>query len=187
MGPKRNVRLNTSRQSSRLVPYNLDLPENWTVTKLKRELNLLSILFSPSSKRSQLITLYKQAKDNSPEFPRENVGAERPGRMLHRAPTDGAVNNNGDILTTLNTLARNIDVMRTDLGKLSNKVITLESNNGSASRQVSAAAGSEQQAQMNIADTMNDNVMPSTNMSSPFCRSANENFNLTTAMDSPMQ
>ena len=58
----------SSRRSRRHQPYNLDDPANWTVNKLKTELEILGIKLTSTLPKSALIQLYQQlCKAKNPE------------------------------------------------------------------------------------------------------------------------
>ena len=64
MGPKRTEK-RSARQSQTPYQYDLSLPENWTVNKLKSELNTLGVNYSDNLRKTQLITLYKRAQSQN--------------------------------------------------------------------------------------------------------------------------
>lgn len=68
MGPNRKRR---TRQSA---PYDLSIPENWTAAELKEELKKLNVQFVPSSRKSVLIAIYKDATSNDSAYTRAQGG-----------------------------------------------------------------------------------------------------------------
>ena len=64
IGPKRTEK-RSARQSQTPYQYDLSLPENWTVNKLKSELTTLGVNYSDNLRKTRLITLYKRAQSQN--------------------------------------------------------------------------------------------------------------------------
>ena len=60
MGPKRQSR---ERHASQNTPYDMTLPENWTVARLRQELSVRGIQYDENMRKSRLISLYKRSEN----------------------------------------------------------------------------------------------------------------------------
>lgn len=138
MGPKR---------SSRSVPYDLAMPENWTVAKLTTELNKLNINIPAGSRKGQLINIYKQAINRNTNSahdttimlpvssaPAIQTAVNASATRTTTSAQDG--NTNTNIATAVQTLTQTMLDMRREMLQLKTQISTLTP---------SAAAGSPEQ------------------------------------------
>lgn len=89
MGPTRSTK---SKQTS--VPDNLELPENWTAEKLRRELCKMAVNIPSDLRKKDLIKLYKDHQDR----PRD---APTPSTSAGPRPIDITASEAGDLLPNL--------------------------------------------------------------------------------------
>jgi len=127
MGPKRRT-----RASSRQVPYDMELPENWTQGRLRAELEKRGISVPSKTRKSRLISLVKESTSHvttvrSPtEVTRQPSSADRVGRTLRHSSDMEDNQNGGDILPAIQQLTSSINSIQSNLAKLTADVQLLQ-------------------------------------------------------------
>ncbi|XP_033728221.1 uncharacterized protein LOC117317516 [Pecten maximus] len=162
MGPKQRG----TTISTRAVPYDLDLPENWTNKKLREELVKLGVTVNSAMKKSQLITMFKEASFNSrgnqsTEVNQSSVTDSDPGRMwnssnnnIRNSQQDGVLSAISQLSDTLTArLTDSLSSMRSDINLIQQRINTMERSHSSAA----AAAGSFQQVARDAAPSLGVN------------------------------
>ncbi|XP_062597562.1 uncharacterized protein LOC134264068 isoform X2 [Saccostrea cucullata] len=133
--------------------YDESLPENWTVNKLRQELNLKGITPPQNTRRSVLVSLYKQATN-------EESGHLTDSIRSHVTPSPSGPSHNGpspsqDVRTELLGVVRDLT---TTVQSLQSSMISLTERVNNMSRPqptIPAAAGSaEQLRQTGVQNTM---------------------------------
>ena len=117
-----------SRRSRRHLPYNLDDPANWTVNKLKTELEVLGIKLTSTMPKSSLIQLYQQ-------LCKAKNGSEPPSM---NANTNDTMNTQSDFPRTLGIENNNQSSVVTEI---STNMPTLNSNAVSGDNLVPGTVG----------------------------------------------
>lgn len=150
MGPNRKRR---TRQSA---PYDLSIPENWTAAELKEELKKLNVQFVPSSRKSVLIAIYKDATSNDSAYTRAQGGhmgeedsithaQDNMRRDDAQGDQDGGLQSGNDqnknsLAAAVLELSKIVKNLNQDVSELKGQV-----RNNNSQRTVPAAAGSEEQ------------------------------------------
>ncbi|XP_061170222.1 uncharacterized protein LOC133179480 [Saccostrea echinata] len=113
----------SARASSSSAPYDLTRPENWTVSKLREELNKNNISFRQSDKKSVLVKKVKELLSGS-----DNVSSEdRPVELSSGSSSssnnqDGGTKNLETLLQSISTLTNTVTKLQEELRIVSNKV-----------------------------------------------------------------
>ncbi|XP_060078768.1 uncharacterized protein LOC132558244 [Ylistrum balloti] len=150
MAPKRNT-----RWTSRSVPYDVNLPDNWTAKKLRQELNELGTFPVSSAKKSELIKLYKDRVNSAEPRPVSLPPTREPAVTIPSAPDIGRIlrhdtaqhaiaSNNQDggptVMSAGSELTATILALREDIKHMQERLQTVENRHVPA-----AAAGSSLQ------------------------------------------
>lgn len=185
MGPKRNP-----ARSARSVPYDINLPDNWTVAKLKAELANLSVSFPKSAKRAQLIAIFKQSTNTTANTVdvAASIFSDSALRGL-QASTDlgssralppsvaGAsalaqevspVNNNNTVTSALRELTATVSSLQNNLKQLSAKVNSIQT----AESTVADNAASVPTGEANVMNTLASALQPATLQEPPLVPTA---------------
>ncbi|XP_033730724.1 uncharacterized protein LOC117320169 [Pecten maximus] len=161
MAPKRRV-------SRRSVPYDVSRPENWLVSKLKEELKKMGVTPPTHYKHTHLVKLFKetQARSYETNVSNSDVISASSTRQGARSQDASVINNNGGLVNIVEALTQTVASLQANVVQLTDKVTALSTTNSSGnetrvgsachslinpdvhiSRPVSAAAGSEAQAE----------------------------------------
>ncbi|XP_021362453.1 uncharacterized protein LOC110456199 [Mizuhopecten yessoensis] len=154
MGPK--------RRSTRPVPYDPELLENWTIARLQEELRSLNVPFRPGSKRMGLVKKLREARTSTPvglhrsarravyhNASRQDGGPDASRESVNTASQHetGLSSSNNHLVNLVTSLSESVATLQECYQRLENKI-------DSQSRlQVAAAAGSERQIATSVTVT----------------------------------
>ena len=164
MGPKRT-------RGQRHTPYDPELLENWTINRLRDELNNRNIRPPQNARRMALVRLLRDSRsvddvsighDSMDDFHDTSVASAR----SHNAPQNV---NNGDRTTTLidlvSKLSSNVQNLQQNVISLNNKFNSL-SNSNSVTNNVNASRNDNSLPSQSVFTTTSATISPSSSTQS---------------------
>lgn len=174
MGPKRT-------RGQRHTPYDPELLENWTINRLRDELNNRNIRPPQKARRMSLVRLLRNSRsvddvsnghDSMDDFHDTSVASAR----SHNAPQNV---NNGDRTTTLidlvSKLSSNVQNLQQNVISLNNKFNSL-SNSNSVTNNVNASRNDNSLPSQSVFTTTSATISPSSSTQSFTIESALQNL-----------
>ena len=161
-----------------VAPYDLSLPENWTITRLRSELDAAHVSYSLSAKKKQLINLYKQ---NVPGHSSGSESTSRAGALQNESESESRTTMMS-VLQTVKSLSETVSKLQSNVSTLTERLnrqtpIVTDTNTNTRNTlsntertnrlAPAAAAGSEAQL-LNSTNNSSPNLIPTSTVTNNF-------------------